>query len=253
MRVIFTLKTMVEGSPKLIAWWLQARYEEFKCFPHGAYVREGDWGIILPEDPTPEQMEDIIKEVTESQFNYVIAHAMRQKKGSYIRLTYKTDITIPGSKVPLTRVSEVTVRLEARRSYEAADGKGDTVARKLPFGEWREGYKGLIIHHSKKAKTKDKTDPDYGKIMECDYLRYYAGKCKKKYKKGEKEKLLAEGKEPIEYTSHRKERYFFGNKEVDLDSISKESAEKAKKINKSKPSDIFQVDINNILALGKEW
>ena len=69
----------------------------------------------------------------------------------------------------------------------------------------------------------------------------------------EEEKLLAEGKEPIEYTSHRKERYFFGNKEVDLDSISKESAEKAKKINKSKPSDIFQVDINNILALGKEW
>ena len=253
MHVVFTHKTMVEGSPKRIAWWLQARYEEFGCFPKGAYVREADWGIILPEEPTKEQMEDIIKEVTKSQFNYVVAHALRQKKGSYIRLMYKTDITIPGSKVALTRVSEVTVRLQVKKSYEAPDGKGDTVVRKLPFGEWKEGYKGLIIHHSKKSKAKDRKDPTYGKIMDCDYLRYYAGKCKKKYKPEEIEKLLADGKEVLKYTSNRKERYFIGNKEVDLDAISKESAEKAKKINKSKPSDIFQVDINNILALGKEW
>lgn len=253
MHVNFGKKIMVTGSPKKIAWWLQARWEEYGRFPRGAFVEEADWKRILPEDPTKEEIEAIIADVSISQFNYVIAHAMAQKRGSYIRLAYKTDITVPGSTVPLTRISEVTIRLQVRKAHEDPDGKGDTIVRKLPFGEWDPKYKGLIIRHSKKAKTKDKASEDYGKIMDCAYLRYYAGKCKKIYRKGEKERLLSEGKEIFEYTSNRKETYFIGNKEVDLDKISPESAEKAKKINKGKPSDIFQVDINNILALGKEW
>ena len=252
MRVKFSEKIMVEGSPQKIAWWLRARWEEYKGFPKGATVQEAEWKRDIPESLDEEELQDIIKDVLKSQFNYVIAHAMAQPKGSYIRLTYKTDITIPGSKVSLTRVSEVTVRLQARKAHVDPDGKGDTIVRSLPFGEWDKRYKGLIIHHCKKSKVKDKSDPEYGKLMSCDYLRYYAGKCKKRYRKGEKERLLSEGKEVSEFTSNRKETYFIGNREVDLAKISPESAEKAKKINKGKPSDIFQVDINNILALGKD-
>lgn len=253
MHVNFSSRRMVEGSPQKIAIWLKGHMAEYGCFPKGVCVEEADWKLNIPEEPTEEEFEDIIKEVTKSQFYYVLSHATKQKKGTYIRLKYKTDITVPGSKLPLTRVSEVTIRLEANGSYESKDGKGDTVVRKLPFGEWIPEYKGLFIKHSKKAKTKDKKDPEFGKIMECTYLRYYSGKCKKKYHKGEEEKLLSEKKEVLKFTSNRKEHYFIGHKEVDLDAISPESAARAKKINKSKPSDIFQIDINNILELGKEW
>ena len=250
MRVKFGNRTMVAGAPKRIAWWLQARWEEYKSFPKGAFVEEAEWKREIPEDPTEEQLQEIIDDALVSQLNYVLAHAVSQKKASYIRLMYKTDITVPGSKVPLTRVSDITVRLQAKRAYESK-------THELPWGEWDKRFdkgrtRGLFIHHSVKSKTKDKTSEDYGKILDCTYLRYYSGKCKKKFAKGEKEKLLAEGKEIFEVTSHRKEKYFIGNKEVDLDKISPESAEKAKKLNKGKPSDIFVVDINNILALGKE-